>query len=74
VAAFFSVVKQDRSAVEYTRGTNSMILPNHIMTPTTSRVAESLEIPTGSPVVVLKSRKPKAPKVVRMETKKKGTL
>jgi hypothetical protein len=46
-----------------------MVLPDHKVTPTTTRVAESLDIPTGSPVVVLESREPKAPKVWRQRRK-----
>jgi hypothetical protein len=59
--------------VEYPRRTYSMILPDQSVTPTTARVVESLDTPTGSPVVVLESREPKAPKVVGKETKKEGT-
>jgi hypothetical protein len=55
-----TVVKQDRSVVEYARGTNSTVLPDQSVTPTTARVVESLDTPTGSPVVVvLESREPK---------------
>jgi hypothetical protein len=50
-----------------------MVLLDQCMTPTTTRVVESLDIPTGSPVVVLESREPKVPKVVCKETKKEGT-
>jgi hypothetical protein len=59
--------------VEYARGTNSMVLPDQSVTPMTTRVVESLDIPNGSPVVVLESREPKAPKVVNKEAKKEGT-
>jgi hypothetical protein len=60
-------VKQDRS------GTNSTILPDQRVAPTTARVVESLDTPAGSPVVVLESREPKAPKVVSKEAEKVGT-
>jgi hypothetical protein len=50
-----------------------MVLPDQSMTPTTTRVVESLDIPTRSSVVVLESREPKAPKVVSKEAKKEGT-
>jgi hypothetical protein len=62
-------VKQDRSMVEYGRGTNSMVLPDQRVTPMTARVVESLDTPTGSPVVVLESREPKAPKLVSKEVR-----
>jgi hypothetical protein len=48
--------KQDRSVVECARGANSMVLPDQRVTPTTASVVESLDTPTGSPVVVLESR------------------
>jgi hypothetical protein len=66
-------IKQDRSVVVYTRGTNSMVLTDHSVTPMATRVVESLDIPTGSPVILLESKEPKAPKLVSMETKKEGT-
>jgi hypothetical protein len=66
-------VKQDRSVVEYARGTNSTILPDQSLTPTTARVVESLDTPTGSQVVVLESREPKASKVVSKEAEKVRT-
>jgi hypothetical protein len=59
--------------VEYARGTNSTVLPDQSVTPTTTRVVESLDTLTGSPVVVLESREPKAPKVVSKEAEKEGT-
>jgi hypothetical protein len=65
-------VKQDRSVVEYARGTNSTILQDQSVTPTTARVVESLDKPTGSPVVVLESREPRAPKVASKEAEKVG--
>jgi hypothetical protein len=56
--------------VEYARGTSSTILPDQSVTPTTAREFESLETPTGSPVVVLESREPKEPQVVSNEAEK----
>jgi hypothetical protein len=50
-----------------------MILPDQNVTPMTARVVEPLDTPTGSPVVVLESREPKAPKVVSKEAEKVGT-
>jgi hypothetical protein len=41
------------------------------VTPTTARVVDSLDTPTGSPVVVLESREAKAPKVVSKEAEKR---
>jgi hypothetical protein len=54
-------VKQDRSVVECIRGTKPTILPDQSVTPMTASVVESLDTPTGSPVVVLESREPKVP-------------
>jgi hypothetical protein len=55
------------------RGTNSRVLPDQSMTPTTTRVVESLDTKTGSTVVVLESREPKARTVVSKEAEKEGT-
>jgi hypothetical protein len=50
-----------------------MVLPDYSITPTTARVADSLDVTPGLPLVVLESREPQAPKVVSMEAKKEGT-
>jgi hypothetical protein len=46
-----------------------MVLPDHSMTPMITRAVMSLDLPTGSPFVVLESREPKVPKVVISESR-----
>jgi hypothetical protein len=55
--------------VEYTRCTTSMVLPDHRTTPRITRVVKSLDVPTGSPVVVLESREPKSSILVMVQSK-----